>query len=138
MAGNTAPFHGMTARAVDNATAINYTSGYDLTIVVDTDDISRQGQAWKENLPGQASWSGSIIAQLVAGNTEQKVLIDNIAHATAPGTVITDMKFYLEDSGDYYAGSLILTSQAISANVGGHVSITWGFIGHGAVAITVA
>jgi hypothetical protein len=138
MAGNTAPFHGMKARAIDGSTAIGYTSGYDLTIVVDTDDISRQGQAWKENLPGQAGWSGTIVAQFVAGNTEQKVLLDNIIHATAPGTVITDMTFDLEDTGDYYSGSLILTSQAISANVGGHVSVTWGFVGTGAVAITVA
>ncbi len=137
MAGNTVPIHGKVARIDKNSTLLDFTEGWDISVELDLDDISRQGQHWKESLPGQAGWTGNISAQLVTANTEQAALLANII-AAVPGTKLTDMKFMLEDSGDYLAGDLFLTSMPITSGVAGKVTVSWAFTGDGVLALTTA
>ena len=120
MAGNTTPIHGKTTRTAygtaGSGTAIDYTDGYTINVALDVADISRQGQQWKEVLPGQAGWEGSFSGQLVAGNTQQKAILDNIISAT-PGTKLTGataLSFLLEDTGDYLTGDSYITGVSIS------------------------
>ena len=137
MAGNTVPIHGKVARTDKNGTLVEFTEGWDISVELDMDDISRQGQHWKESLPGQAGWSGNITAQLVTANTEQAALLANIV-AAVPGTLLTDMKFMLEDASDYLAGDLYITGLAVPGAVGGKVTVTWPFTGNGVLALTTA
>jgi len=137
MAGNTVPIHGKVARTDKNGTLVDFTEGWDISLELDLDDISRQGQHWKEHLAGQAGWSGSITGQLVTANTEQAALIANIV-TPVPGVLLTDMKFMLEDSADYLAGDLFITGLGVPAAVGGKVAVTWPFTGNGVLALTTA
>ena len=54
MAGNTTPIHGKVCRVEKNSVVMEWTEGWSITVTLDMADISRQGQDWKENLPGQA------------------------------------------------------------------------------------
>jgi len=137
MAGNTIPIHGRVCRIDDGGALIDYSVDWSVNVSVDLSDANRQGQAWKENLAGQSGWSGSMTFYFVAGNTQQKSLLDNIV-AASPGTKLTDIKFMLEDSGDYFAGDIFLNGFATSAAVGDTVNCSFDFTGDGALALTVA
>jgi len=137
MAGNTAPIHGKVARVEKNSTNMDFTEGWTIDVALDMADTSRQGQDWKEGIPGQAGWSGSFSGQLVEGNTEQAAIMTNIVTAT-PGTKLTDMEFVLEDSGDYYSGNLFITGVTINAPVGDKVTFNVTFQGDSTLSRTVA
>jgi hypothetical protein len=137
MAGNTAPIHGRVCRIDDGGSLIDYSVDWSINASIDLSDASRQGQAWKENVVGQGGWNGSMTFHFVAGNTEQKALLDNIITAS-PGTKITDLKFMLEDTGDYFSGNIFLNGFATSASVGDTVNCSFDFTGDGALALTVA
>ena len=137
MAGNTTPIHGKVCRTEKGGVVMDFTEGWTIDVSLDMADISRQGQDWKEALPGQAGWSGSFSGQVVMGNTEQKAIFDNIIAAT-PGTKLDDMEFNLEDTGDYLSGDLYITGVSISPAVGDKVGFTVNFQGTGALSLTVA
>ena len=137
MAGNIAPIHGKICRIDDGGVLIDFSVDWSISVSLDVADKSRQGQHWKENLPGQAGWSGSMTFHFVAGNTEQKAMMDNII-AAIPGTQLTDISFMLEDTGDFYSGNLYLTSFSTSAAVGDIVNCSFDFTGDGALDLTLA
>lgn len=135
MAYNTVPFHGKLCRVEKNDVAMEYSDGWSLDVSLDMADISRQGQEWKEGLPGQAGWSGSFSGHLVLGNTEQKAFLDNLVAAT-PGTKLTDVKFLLDASTNAFTGDLYLTGFSINPAVGDKVGFTFNFQGDGALTPT--
>lgn len=131
MAYTSTPTHGKTARVEKNNVAVDFGDGWSIDFGVDMSDISRQGQNWKESLPGLANWSGSFSGQLVLGNTEQKALHDNLVTAT-PGTKLTDMKFLINGSTEGWNGNVYVTGVQVSATIGDKVSVTVNFQGDGA------
>ena len=124
MAGNTTQMHGKVCRIDDGGTEIDYSVDWSITASLDLADANRQGEEWKESVAGQAGWTGSMTFHFVAGNTEQKALLDNIVAAT-PGTKLTDIKYLLEDSGDYFSGNIFLNSFAITTSVGDIVNCSF-------------
>jgi len=135
MAYNTTPFHGKDARVEKNDVAVDFTKGWDINSSLDMADISRQGQDWKEGLPGQASWNGSFSGDLVLGNTEQKAFVDNLLAAT-PGTKLTDVKFLLDGSTNALTGDIYVTSISFNNPVAGDGTFTVNFQGNGALSVT--
>lgn len=135
MAYNTTPFHGKLARTEKNDVAIDYSVDWNINVTVDMADTSRQGQSWKEGIPGMGSWSGSANFHFVAGNTEQKALMDNIVTAT-PGTKLTDVKWLLESATSAFTGDIYLTSMAVTTSVGDKVNCSFNFQGDGAPSLT--
>lgn len=132
MAYNTTPFHGKVARVEKNDVAMDFSEGWNIDVALDMADISRQGQHWKEGLPGQAGWSGSFSGQLVLGNTEQKAFVDNIVAAT-PGTKLTDVKFLLDGATNAFTGNIYITGFHPSGTVGDKFSFSFDFTGDGAL-----
>ena len=137
MAYNTTPFHGKLARIEKNNVAMDFTDGWNAEVSLDMADISRQGQHWKEGLPGQAAWSGTFSGHVVLGNTEQKAFVDNLIAAT-PGTKLTDVKLLLDGSANALTGNIYLTGFSINATVGDKVGYTFNFQGDGAPSVTDA
>lgn len=137
MAFNTTPFHGKKVRIEKNDVAMEFTKGWSISVSLDMADISRNGQDWKEGLPGMGNWSGSMEAHFVPGNTEQKAFIDNII-AAVPGTKLTDVKFLLDDSTNAFTGNLYITGVSVSPNLGSEVGYSINFQGDGALTLTDA
>lgn len=137
MAYNTTPFHGRLARIEKNDVAADYSVDWSINASIDLGDASRQGQAWKESVVGQGGWSGSMTFHFVAGNTEQKALLDNLVTAS-PGTKLTDIKFLLDGSTNAFTGNIFLTTFATSAAVGDTVNCSFDFTGDGALTLTDA
>jgi len=137
MAGNTAPLHGRVCRIDDGGTLIDYSVDWSISVAVDLSDASNQGDAWKENVVGQSGWSGSMTFHLVAGNTQQKAMLDNIVTAS-PGTKLTDIKFMLEDTGDYFSGDIFVNGFSTSTTIGDTVNCSFDFTGDSTLALTVA
>ncbi|MHB8772961.1 MAG: hypothetical protein ACYC7J_18355 [Syntrophales bacterium] len=137
MAYNSTPFHGKICRVEKNGTKMEYSLGWSLNINLDMADASRAGQNWKEALPGQAGWSGSLEMHCTLGNTEQKAFFDNIVNA-APGTKLTDVKFLLDADTNAFNGDLYITGISIPTTFGGVVKATVNFQGNGAVALSDA
>lgn len=135
MAYNTTPFHGKSARVEKNNTAMDFSEGWNIDVTLEMADISRQGQDWKEGLPGQGSWSGSFSGQLVLGNTEQKAFVDNLITAT-PGTKLTDVKFLLDGATNAFTGNIYITGFSMSPGVGDDATFTFNFQGDGALSVT--
>ena len=135
MAYNTTPFHGKTARIEKNDTAMDFSSGWNIDVALDMGDSSRQGQSWKEGLPGQAGWSGSFSGHLVLGNTEQKAFVDNLVTAT-PGTKLTDVKFLLDGSTNAFTGNIYITGFHPGGTKDGVFDFTFDFHGDGALSVT--
>lgn len=137
MAYNTTPYHGKAARVEKNDVAVDFTEGWNISTALDMADISRQGQDWKEGLPGQGSWSGSFSGQFVMGNTEQAAFVNNIVTAT-PGTKLTDVKFLLDTSTNALTGNIYITGVDFNNTVSDDGSFTVNFAGDGALSITAA
>lgn len=137
MAYNTTPFHGKLARVEKNAVNMDFTDGWTITSNLDLADISRQGQQWKEGVPGQGSWSGSFSGQFVPGDAVQIAIFGNLITAT-PGTKLTDVKFIGDAATNGFSGDLYITSVAVSAAVGDKCSFTANFVGDGALSISDA
>jgi len=137
MAYNTTPFHGKVARIEKNDVSVGYSVGYSLDVSLDMADASRQGQNWKEQLPGMAGANGTMEYQLVLGNTEQKALIDNLITAT-PGTKLTDVKFLLDGSTNAFTGDIYVTGFSISITIGDVVKGSFPFVLDGALSVTDA
>ena len=136
MAYNTAPFHGKVCVVEKGDTAMAYSLGWSLSVTLDMADASRVGQEWKEALPGQAGWSGSMEVYFVAGNTEQKAFFDNLITAT-PGTKLTDVKFLLDTALNAFTGNIFITGFSIATNIGDVVKSTMNFQGDGALSLVL-
>lgn len=137
MAYNTVPFHGKVCVVEKNNVAMAYSRGWSLDVSLDMADASRVGQNWKEALPGQAGWSGSMEVYFVAGNTEQKAFFDNLVTA-APGTKLTDVKFLLDGATNAFTGNIFITGLSIPVSMGAVVTATMSYQGDGALTITDA
>lgn len=120
MAYSTTVTHGKTARTEKNDVAVDFTTDFSLDTALDLADSSRQGQHWKEAIPGMAGMTGTIEMYLVLGNTEQKALHDNIITAT-PGTLLTDVKFLINGSTEGWSGDFYVTGFGTSAGIGDNV-----------------
>ncbi len=131
------PIHGKVTRVAKNNVPIVGGIEYNLEFSVDLDDNSNTGENWKKWLAGQGEWGGTMQYSLDPTNPEQKALIDAIVCAS-PGTVLTDVVFRLEDSGDYFSGDIIITSFSVPATVSGKVTGSFNFKGQGAPSLTVA
>ncbi len=131
------PIHGKVARIAKNSVEMSNTSGWEINTNVDMDDITAQGDDWKDFIAGCAEWDGKIDCLFDPTNAEQKALMDNIV-AAVPGTKLTDVQFRLEDSGDYFSGDLFITSFPVSTGIGGKVTCSFSFKGSGALALTIA
>jgi predicted secreted protein len=137
MAGyNTVPFLGLVSRVEKNNVAMNFTKGWNINVEVDLDGQVYQGDIWETLIAGKARWSGSFSGDLVAGNTEQKAIIDNIVTAT-PGAQLTDIKFLLDGSTNALTGNLRVASMAFGA-ADGRANFTCNFKSDGALSITNA
>ena len=132
MAYNTVPFHGKLARVEKNNVAINFSVDWTINVALDMADKSSQGDNWKSALPGQAGWSGSCTFHFVAGNTEQKALMDNII-AAVPGTKLTDIKWLLDSTTNAFSGDIFLTSFGVKTDRGAVVDCSFNFQGDGAL-----
>ena len=130
------PIHGRVVRADKGGTDIANTTGVDWEATLDLADISAQGDTWKKWLPGMGEWGGTISALLDPSNTEQKALMDNIISAT-PGTLLTDVKIELEDSGDYVSGDIYIVGFPIRAGIGDKALCSFRFKGNGEPDITI-
>jgi hypothetical protein len=130
MAFNTTPIHGKKCRIEKNDVKMEYSDGWNIDVSGEMADASRQGQDWKEGLPGQYGWTGSFVASFVPGNTEQKAFIDNII-ATIPGTKLTDVKFLLDADTNAFTGDIFLTGFSINTGIGDKVGYTINFQGDG-------
>ena len=131
------PIHGKKARSVKNSVPIDFTASWDITVNVTLDEITSQGDNWKKSIVGITEWDGTIECWFDPSNTEQKALMDNII-AAIPGVKLTDLQFSLEDSADYLAGDLFITSMPISANIGSKVTCNFEFTGDDAISLTIA
>jgi len=135
MAYRSTPFHGKLARVEKADTATGYGTGWSLSITLAMADASRQGQQWTEGLPGQGSWSGDFPLLFTPGNTEQKAFFDNIVTAT-PGTLLTDVKFLLEDGTHAFTGDIFITGFSLTTNLTEVVGATVTYQGNGAPTLT--
>ena len=131
------PIHGKVARINKGGTDVAFTSGWDITFNVDMDEITAQGDDWKDFIAGCGEWDGKMDCLFDPSNAQQKALMDNIV-AAVPGTKLTDVKFTLEDSGDYFSGSLFITSFPVSTSISGKVACSFSFKGSGAPGMTIA
>ena len=131
------PIHGKVARVGKGGVEMANTTGWEINLNVDTDEITAQGDDWKDFLAGCAEWDGKIDCLFDPANPEQKALMDNIV-AAIPGTRLTDVRFRLEDSDDYFSGHLIITSFPVSTGIGGKVTSSFSFKGCGPLTLTIA
>jgi len=137
MAYNAVPFHGKVCVVEKNDVEMAYSKGWSISVNLDMADASRVGQDWKEALPGQSGWNGSMEIYFVAGNTEQKAFFDNLITAT-PGTKLTDVKFLLDGATNAFTGDIFITGFSMTTGIAEVVSASLTFQGNGAMAITDA
>jgi predicted secreted protein len=132
------PIHGKVCKiTVDSGTnKVAEMSEWTITANLDLDEDTQFEDNWKTYLAGLASWSGSMSGNFDPTDIYQKELLDALVTAS-PGTAITDARFELEDSGDYFSGSLIITSMEVNPSIAGTVKVTIGFQGTGALSLTI-
>lgn len=134
MGYSTTPIHGKTARVEATTDVVmDFTQSWDLNANMDLADISKQGVAYKEKLPGQYDHTSSINCHCVMGDTGQKALHD----AMLLGTKITAMKWLPNGSTEGWDSSGgYIASMSINAGLGDKVGINFNYQGSGTLAIS--
>lgn len=125
---NIIPIHGRICRIGKAGIPIEYSAGWGIQVAVDLADASSQGKNWKEFTVGQSSWTGSIDFLFVAGNTEQKALVDNLV-TVYPGMKISDVQFVLDEETEFYIGDIFINSFVNTVSVGDTVKASFDFTG---------
>lgn len=141
MAGNTTPISGTVCRvSVDGTNNIEHTTGWVFTETVESHDTTAQGSTYRSKISGLLYAAGSITGYLVADSTKyQYAGILNVLHGATPDpTPSSASKFFLEDSGDYYSCSIIITGLTITSRVGDTVNWSMSFESTGQIDLTVA
>ena len=131
------PIHGKVCRVEKGAVLVAGSQGWTINTSLDLDEVTAQGANWKKFVAGCAEWDGSMELNFDPSNTEQLALLNNIVVA-APGTLLTDVEFNLEDDADYFSGDLYVIGCNVPTNVAGKVSVTFNFKGNDALALTIA
>lgn len=85
-----------------------------LTTGLDVVDGSAQGDTWKTNVAGLASWTVAGNGHLNLADTQQKAIHDVLVTPTPTGALAT-LREYVSTS--YYSGSVLITGVTISASV---------------------
>ena len=136
MAFNTIPFHGKKVRFEKNGTAVDYAMPWTLNVTVDMADSTPAGASWKNGVPGLKAWSGTLPMMFVAGNTEQKALMDNVL--ADESVLVTDIKLLLDGSTNAFTGNMWLTGLGVNPSMSDKVGSSINFQGDGALALTDA
>jgi hypothetical protein len=130
------PIHGKVTRIAKNDVEVENEIEFTLDFNLDLDEISAKGDDWKKWLAGQSEWGGTMNYNLDPTNAEQITIIGTLLAAT-PGTVLTDVVFRLEDSGDYFSGDIVITNFSSPAGIGGKVIGNLNFKGKSAPSLTI-
>lgn len=141
MAGNTTAISGSVCRvSIDGTNNLTYTDGWTMTITVENHDVTSQGDTYRGRIQGLIDWGGTISGHTILSTTAyQYIDIYNVLQGASPdATPTADSKFFLEDSGDYYDGPIILSGLTINARIGDRVNWTCNFQGTGQLDLTVA
>lgn len=134
MAYNSTPFHGKLSRIEKGGTKVEYTIDFSVSVSLEMADKTAQGDSWKSALPGVASWNGTMNMYFVAGNTEQKAMMDNIINAT-PGTKLTDVKLLLDADTNAFTGDIYITGFSSTVAMGDVVKCSFPFQGDGVLSL---
>lgn len=143
MAWSTGVTHGKKARVLAYTTvgdtAIDWSSDWSISVTQDAAVFQRQGQQYKEALPGQSAWTGSANFMFVPGSSEQRTLIDRIltTNATVITTALTtQIKFCDGSTLNYLRGDMVITGLNITAGVGDIMKCSFTFQGSGILTMT--
>lgn len=101
-----------------------------LTTGLDVVDSSAQGDIWKTNVAGLASWTVTGNGHLNLADTQQKAIHDVLMTATPTGALST-LRPYISTS--YYSGNVLITGVTISASVTDTCKFSFTAVGTGAV-----
>lgn len=95
-------------------------------------DITALGDNWKEQLPTLKGWTGSFEGSWDAeDDTSGQVALQTAALANTK----VALRFYV-NSTNYYSGNAYITGMSVETPVDDKVSISFDFIGDGAVSYT--
>ena len=134
------PIHGKVSEmTVDGASAnqVADLTDWEINTNLDTEESTVFQDDWKTYIVGTAGWTGSASGYFNPLDTYQKELMDLIVAATPTG-LLSDGRWQLEDSADYYSGSVIVTQMGTPVTISGIVKITFAFLGTGALTLTIA
>lgn len=112
--------------------AVANISSFEVTVTHDVQDDSYLGDKWKGNRGGQASWAGSCEGAY-DHLTGQLQMATAIATASPTQTAVT---LVMATAGKTLTGTAIISSFKIGNPVGGKVTVSFDFVGDGALAIT--
>lgn len=122
--------HGKNGSVTADASAVGQVQNWNLDVQAENSEAYAMGETWKDAEAFAKSWSGSIEAYYDPADAGQAAL--------AVGDTVA-LALYSEGaaSGDTYrSGNAIITSAPISTAKDGWVSITFNFMGKGALTTT--
>lgn len=144
MAFPTTPTHGKLARILHGttdtavgSTVIDYSSRWSINWVRDAAVYSRQGQEYKEALPGQANYTGS--AEFIFVRTSEQSSLIGVAVSTEGTAALTTSlttgyKFMFDTTNNYlYPTGMVITGVTFDAPVGDVVRCSFTFQGSGSL-----
>lgn len=150
MAWPTSPIHGKLARIGMSATlngktsnvtstVIDYTSRWTINWTKDAAVFGRQGQEYKEAIPGQAAYTGS--GEFLFVNSSEQATFLGLAITTDATVALTTgamsthlVKFFFDSTHNYLcASAIVITGVTIDAPVGDVIRASFTFNGSGPI-----
>ena len=89
---------GRNAKVVKGSTTISEMGNWTINVTIDQIDTTSFGNTWKKADRGMTGWEGTASGYLDKSDTSGQVLLETAAFS---GTLLTDMKFYI-DGSTYY------------------------------------
>jgi hypothetical protein len=124
---------------VSAGSKIEFTSGWNISILQIPIDKTVFGQNWRTMAIGLKGYTGSFLGQFIPGNTQMKYVMDALLNLTE----LTSIKFTIDSTSNYFApdttnfpaASILLAGFNTSPNVNGTVTYTFTFMGNGPIAM---
>ena len=124
------PFHGKNAYIYISGIALTGANTWSLATTTDVVETTEFGAAWKGNVAGMSSYSGSIGGNMWAN---KRLLIDAVvAQAPLPWYIYPD----IGDATNYHSGSAVFTAHNTGGSTTDIVTSGVDFVGNGALVST--
>lgn len=117
----------------DASTVVEITD-WTLDAEVDILDDTVMGDNWETKKGGRGKWSGSASGYLDYDGVGQGAIIADLTVADPPGTAVAGI--FVVATGKTFTGSMIASGFSVSQPKDGIVTVSFNFVGTGALAMT--
>lgn len=112
------------------STLVTFMDSWTVTRGRQVEELTAFGEDWNSNIGTVANWTGTFSGTLDRADAQQAALLDQLEDGTVADVAV---RFSIDDTTTYWAGSAIVDSDSINSTAKGVVKYSGNLTGNGAL-----